>query len=205
MLNIDLVGPLISPLALADVLMHIYLDWKKVRRDELNLQESDVTVSTLPMIAAMISTLLSFALVLMLTLQWAGVLDMGILSALIPLFNPPPTIWLAGLVLIVVGIPFHAWSRWVRNEMASSWAMSQEHVLITNGPYRWIRHPSYTSYAICFLGLFLLIPSIVTTVMLFGIPAYYSIAKREEEMLLHQFGDEYREYMKRTGRMSPRV
>lgn len=205
MLDINLVGPLISFLALGDVLMHVYLDWKKVRRDELNLQESDVKVSTLPMIAAMISTLLSFALVLMLTLQWAGVLGMGILSALIPLFDPPPTIRLAGLFLIAVGIPIHAWSRWVRNEMASSWAMSQEHVLITNGPYRWVRHPSYTSYAICFLGLFLLIPSIVTTVMLFGIPAYYSIAKREEEMLLDQFGDEYREYMKRTGRMAPRV
>ncbi len=185
--------------------MHVYLDWKKVRRDEVNLQQSDYTVGSLPMIAAMISTLLSFALVLMLTLEWVGVLGRGILLALIPLFNPLPAIWLAGLFLIVVGIPIHAWSRWVRNDMASSWAMSQEHVLITNGPYRWVRHPSYTSYAICFMGLFLLIPSIVTTVMLFGIPAYYSIAKREEEMLLDQFGDEYREYMKRTGRMTPKT
>lgn len=205
MLDINLVGPLISFLALGDVLVHVYLDWKKTRRDEANLQESDVTVSTLPMIAAMTSTLLSFALVLMLTLEWAAVPGRGILSVLIPLFDPPPAIWLAGLFLIVVGILIHAWSRWVRKEMASSWAMSQEHVLITNGPYRWVRHPSYTSYAISFMGLFLLIPSVVTTVMLFGIPAYYSIAKREEEMLLDQFGDEYREYMKRTGRMTPRI
>jgi protein-S-isoprenylcysteine O-methyltransferase Ste14 len=55
------------------------------------------------------------------------------------------------------------------------------------------------------VGLFLLVPSVATTILLFGIPAYYSIAKREEEMLLEQFGEEYREYMKKTGRMAPRI
>ncbi|TFG10058.1 isoprenylcysteine carboxylmethyltransferase family protein [Candidatus Thorarchaeota archaeon] len=205
MLDIGLVGPLIAVLAAGDVIMHMCLDWKKTRRDHVALREPIASVRVLPMTGAIISTLLSFALVSGLILMWVGILGIDTISVLIPLFDPPPAIWVSGLMLLVVGIPIHGWSRWVRKNMASSWEMSEEHVLITSGPYRWIRHPSYASYAICFVGLFLLVPSVATTILLFGIPAYYSIAKREEELLLEQFGEEYREYMKKTGRMAPRI
>ncbi|TFF91392.1 isoprenylcysteine carboxylmethyltransferase family protein [Candidatus Thorarchaeota archaeon] len=172
-------------------------------RDKAALREPVATVETLPMVAAIVSTLLSFALVLLLFLMWVGLVGMDSLWILIPFFEAPPILWIPGMILLVFGILIHAWSRWVRKHMASSWEMTEEHALITSGPYRFVRHPSYTSYALCFVGLFLMLPSLVTTILLSGVPAYNMIAKREEVMLLEHFGDEYREYMNRTGRMVP--
>ena len=37
------------------------------------------------------------------------------------------------------------------------------------------------------------------------IPIYVLRVRREEHMMLEQFGDEYRTYMSRTGRIFPRI
>jgi protein-S-isoprenylcysteine O-methyltransferase Ste14 len=50
-----------------------------------------------------------------------------------------------------------------------------------------------------------MIPSVVTLILLFGIPGYYYIAKIEEKHLLHHFGKEYSEYMQRTGMLLPKI
>ena len=82
----------------------------------------------------------------------------------------------------------------------------QKHTLVTTGPYRYVRHPFYvaTAWAVLANSLaaanwFIGIAGGVSTVLLVVRTA------TEEKNLLQRFGDEYRSYMKRTGRFIPRL
>ena len=204
MVDFTITGPIVGILAISDVLLHIYLDTKKsTLREKSRLREPSVHVQYSAMIAVSISTLLSFALVLLIPIAWILELEITELWFLIPIVEPSIPVWLSGLVLVILGIILHSWSRYVRQEMAASWAMSEEHRLITTGPYSKVRHPSYTSYFLSFIGLFLLLPSVVALIMMIGFWGYYIAAVTEEQHLLNHFGGAYSEYMKRTGRFLP--
>jgi protein-S-isoprenylcysteine O-methyltransferase Ste14 len=81
------------------------------------------------------------------------------------------------------------------------------HELVTSGPYRWIRHPLYTTGIALFLAIGLIAAS--WFILLFGLITVASIQivviPIEERELLTKFGQEYRHYMQRTGRLLPRV
>lgn len=82
----------------------------------------------------------------------------------------------------------------------------KKHVLVTNGPYRWIRHPLYT-FGVFFLLSLSLISSLWILPIL-GIPAFAILIKRtsiEEEALQVRFGEEYQQYAEHTGRFLPRL
>jgi protein-S-isoprenylcysteine O-methyltransferase Ste14 len=51
----------------------------------------------------------------------------------------------------------------------------------------------------------LIYQSLLIFPLLIGIYGYYETAKYEEEILVKHFGEEYREYQRRTGRFFPRV
>ena len=78
--------------------------------------------------------------------------------------------------------------------------------LVTDGLYRRIRHPLYLGEITRNLGFTLILTSgygfalvlLGSVFLLFRIP-------REERMMLEEFGDEYREYMRRTWRLIPHV
>jgi protein-S-isoprenylcysteine O-methyltransferase Ste14 len=102
---------------------------------------------------------------------------------------------------------------------AASWAQSslgsnvtktvvtkEEHTLVTAGPYRWIRHPLYTIGVLFFVALSLISANwYFGAVMLLGAVPLFARTRQEEAMLIARFGDQYREYMKRTGRFLPRL
>lgn len=79
------------------------------------------------------------------------------------------------------------------------------HTMITRGPYRWVRHPMYTAFVI--LGLaFILLPANWMTGAAWLAGSLLTIMtrlKREENMMIEQFGNEYREYIKKTSRFFP--
>jgi protein-S-isoprenylcysteine O-methyltransferase Ste14 len=82
----------------------------------------------------------------------------------------------------------------------------RNHQLVQNGPFAVLRHPLYVSYILILVGLsfilltyWLLLPSLAVAV---GI---YPTAKTEEEMLIRQVGDEYRQYQQRVGMLFPRL
>jgi protein-S-isoprenylcysteine O-methyltransferase Ste14 len=82
----------------------------------------------------------------------------------------------------------------------------KEHKLVTSGPYRWVRHPLYTVGSSMFLAFGMMADN--WFVALLGILAFIGMAIRtpkEEANLIEKFGDEYRDYMKRTGRFFPKV
>ena len=73
------------------------------------------------------------------------------------------------------------------------------------GLYRWIRHPQYLALEATGLGLAILWPRFLTIVLWVAmIGLYYVLARDEERRMVNQFGDQYRDYMLRTGMFFPR-
>jgi len=110
-----------------------------------------------------------------------------------------------GLVLTSLGYFLFIWSVIVRGRYATSWEMPEHQKLVTRGPYRYVRHPSYLGYFLMFVGLFLLWPSVFTLFPIFAVPGYYQITFEEERLLVLRFGEEYVNYQNRTGRFVPKL
>ena len=99
---------------------------------------------------------------------------------------------------------------WAHHALGRHWSpileIRAEHRLVTGGPYRYVRHPMYASLFLVGIGLALLSANwIVAAAFLAPVALLYLARVRaEEEMMLQQFGDAYRAYMARTGRLLPR-
>ena len=139
------------------------------------------------------------------------------LSPLVYLINPA---WMAWSKLglpegvrwlgVVLGVLCIAGIYWLFSSIGSgitpTSATRKEHKLVTSGPYRWVRHPLYTVGTSLFIALGLIADN--WFIILLGVLAFIAMASRapkEEANLIEKFGDEYREYMKRTGRYFPKL
>jgi protein-S-isoprenylcysteine O-methyltransferase Ste14 len=113
----------------------------------------------------------------------------------------------AGVVLGLLCVPFLVW---VQHTLGRQWSsdlqLREQHILVTEGPYRWIRHPMY-SVVFAFLGALCLVSA--NWLFLLGAATamvmLYRRIDKEEQMMMGQFGDEYRSYRARTGRLVPRL
>ncbi len=206
MLDFAIAGPIVGVLVVVDVALHIYMDIKKIQGSGLSaMKEPDAAVPKSAMVAIASSTLLAFALVLLIPTAWLTSQGPILVQSVFPIADSPVLLWSGGLVILGGGVILHGWSRKVRQLHASSWTMTETHKLVMNGPYSWIRHPSYLSYVLSFIGLVLMMPSVLTVILLVGIPGYYTAAMREEQLLISHFGNDYRNYMMKTGRFIPKL
>ena len=85
-------------------------------------------------------------------------------------------------------------------------ATRKEHKLVTHGIYHYIRHPLYTLGSSLFISFGMMADNWFIATL--GILTFILMAIRtpkEEANLIEKFGDEYREYMKRTGRFLPKL
>lgn len=77
--------------------------------------------------------------------------------------------------------------------------------LVTTGPYRWIRHPMYTSLLVMMLGVALFHNTWANYVgLLLLLIAVYGKIHREESHLHVRFED-YSDYVKKTDRLIPKI
>jgi len=94
----------------------------------------------------------------------------------------------------------------IGNNISPTSGVRNKHELITSGPYRWVRHPLYTVGASMFISFGMMADNLFIAAM--GILTFILMAIRtpkEEANLINKFGDEYREYMSRTGRFLPKL
>jgi protein-S-isoprenylcysteine O-methyltransferase Ste14 len=118
--------------------------------------------------------------------------------------SPPPLRW-AGLGLGVASVGLFAWMHSVLGPLwSTALQLRPGHRLITAGPYARIRHPMYSAILGWMMSLGLVAGSWIPLVFatLSGLNFILRI-RPEEKMMIEQFGDEYRDYMKRTGRLLP--
>ncbi len=77
-------------------------------------------------------------------------------------------------------------------------------VLVSDGVYRYIRHPQYTGFILIILAFLIQWPTIITLIMTpVLLVVYYRLALKEEKDLILKFGAEYQEYMEETNRFIP--
>ncbi len=83
----------------------------------------------------------------------------------------------------------------------------EKHKLVTTGVYRLIRPPMYASFLLWSVLQILLLPNWITGLAgVFGFCILYCARiRREEQLMLHKFGDEYRQYMTHTKRLVPYI
>ncbi|PKH08508.1 MULTISPECIES: methyltransferase family protein [Planomicrobium] len=77
--------------------------------------------------------------------------------------------------------------------------------IVSTGPYRKLRHPLYTGLLLIAVGMALFFQSILTAII-GGALVGWALVRRmdgEEELLVKEFGEEYREWMKRRARLIP--
>lgn len=101
--------------------------------------------------------------------------------------------------------------QWAQNTLGKSWSdtprMIREQPLVTSGPYQFIRHPIYAAFILILGSTLLVSANWFIGLTWIGMTAL-EIASRigfEEALMLEYFGEQYREYMKRTGRLLPRL
>ena len=111
-------------------------------------------------------------------------------------------------ILILAGIGVRWWAIITLGRFFSvDIALQEQHQIVQEGPYRWIRHPAYTGLLITFLGMgiafnnwlsLILIVVPITTLFLYRI-------KIEEDALSEELGTAYLEYRNKTNRLLPGI
>ena len=118
----------------------------------------------------------------------------------------PQILYASGVILLVLGLIvrlvaiIHLGRFFTVNV-----AIAQDHQLITTGPYRFVRHPSYTGTLLIFLGFGLCMLNIFSLAAVF-LPISAAFLWRmhvEEEALKDAFGDRYLSYAAATRRLIP--
>jgi protein-S-isoprenylcysteine O-methyltransferase Ste14 len=95
-------------------------------------------------------------------------------------------------------------------DLKSNWSPTLEirmdHTLVTNGIYGYIRHPMYASQCLWAIAQILILQNLLAEPLhlIFFVPFYILRVQAEEKMMLDTFGDQYREYMKKTGGVIPK-
>ncbi len=80
----------------------------------------------------------------------------------------------------------------------------REHILVTCGPYRWVRQPFYVVGFLWLLSLSLLTANWLLALLGAAVVTMLAARTRVEEVkLAERFGDEYRAYVRRTGKFFP--
>jgi protein-S-isoprenylcysteine O-methyltransferase Ste14 len=145
-------------------------------------------------------------------LNFIGMMGLPIIYILTPwldffAYPLPEFVRYFGIIFNIVGLILLVW---IHRTLGQHWSMmlelGAEHKLVTTGPYAHVRHPMYTFFYILAISTALISANVC--VGLFGIIAWtilYTVrVEKEEDMLLEQFGEEYKEYMERTGRLVPK-
>jgi protein-S-isoprenylcysteine O-methyltransferase Ste14 len=119
----------------------------------------------------------------------------------------PVEIRIAGIILSIISLSYLAWAGQVLAEHFSYTLEVQEgQKLISTGPYHRVRHPIYTGTLAFLLFQFIVADNWLFLALIIAlVPYLVKRIKKEEAMMLEFFGEEYANYMNRTGRLIPRI
>ena len=118
---------------------------------------------------------------------------------------------LAGAVILLAGIVVGSaalWAHWRRNGsilVKPSPEPRARDELVTEGVYRYVRHPIYLSVMLMLFGVALFVWNWVALMLAVIVAVFYGIKLRFEEGLLLQAYPQYAEYRRVTGALAPRV
>lgn len=113
-----------------------------------------------------------------------------------------------GMMLFAVGLGIRWWAIVTLGRFFTvDVTIEKDHELVERGPFRYVRHPSYTGVLLAFVGWALTLRNWGALLVVL-VPIFIAFVRRmnvEEEALCGALGQRYREYMKRTRRLVPGV
>ena len=118
------------------------------------------------------------------------------------------------LALRAVGAALFVFAIWLlhrsHGDLGKQWSptveFADDHALVTDGVYRRVRRPMYAAHVVWGVAQALLLPNLIAGPLAL-ILIFTTIAlriPREERAMIEEFGDAYRQYMARTGRILPK-
>lgn len=115
-----------------------------------------------------------------------------------------PALQISGIVVMSVGLVWLFYvDRYVSRRFLEAW---KQHSLMTEGPYRWLRHPRYLALLLSRLGYALLIASVIVYFVFIAWVAVVILRiVREERFLRAEFGAEYEQFMRTRSRLIPGI
>ncbi|MGA3171726.1 MAG: isoprenylcysteine carboxylmethyltransferase family protein [Chthoniobacteraceae bacterium] len=83
----------------------------------------------------------------------------------------------------------------------------ENHELVRDGPFRWVRHPAYSSMILEILFLALILQAWWSALLVYAafLPTLFMRIRIEEKALIEKFGDKYIEFKKTTPALFPKV
>lgn len=112
---------------------------------------------------------------------------------------------IVGLILFVIGLSIMIIGQaTLRMSYSSTLVIKKGQKLRINGIYRFTRNPIYFGFILVAIGIPIYASSLYGfLIMLLEIPICLSRIRIEQKMLIEEFGDEYRKYMKTAKKLIP--
>ena len=146
---------------------------------------------------------------LIVILWWGGIAMAVLMSSLLPqgaMSWKRSSIFLFGICFMLMGVALRWYSAAVLGKYFTfDIAIQSGQPLIEVGPYRYVRHPSYSGALLSLLGFGLVLGNwagLAAALSCLGSAYFYRIPI-EERALSSAFGDAYKQYMNRTWRLVP--
>lgn len=121
----------------------------------------------------------------------------------------PPWLWPAlGCAVGIAGALLRAWAiRALGDRFTRYLGVARDHRLVEDGPYRFVRHPSYTGAILLLSGIGIGVGNGISLVVCLTMATigYVERIRREELLLLSELGEPYARYAARTKRLVPGV
>jgi len=117
-------------------------------------------------------------------------------------------IFAAGLVIVLLGIALRQWSVLTLGTFFTVQVqVRSDQTVVDTGPYRWVRHPSYTAIVTSFVGIGVALENWLSLVVLVVVPSIGLVIRIrvEERALLEALGEPYREFSATRARLIPKV
>jgi len=117
-------------------------------------------------------------------------------------------IFAVGFALLVGGFALRAWAILTLGRyFTPSVQIQQGQHVVQSGPYRYVRHPSYTGMLLALAGLGIALDDWLSLLALTLLPLVGLLVRirHEESVLLDALGEDYRDYASRTARLVPGV
>lgn len=110
------------------------------------------------------------------------------------------------LVIMILGLALRTWSVYtLGNYFTMHLSIQKGHKIIRSGPYKYFRHPSYVGAFFTYLGTSVFLHawfSLILAAIILPI-AWVRRIHHEEELLIEEFGEEYKSYCKSVKRAIP--
>jgi protein-S-isoprenylcysteine O-methyltransferase Ste14 len=117
-------------------------------------------------------------------------------------------IFIIGLAIVILAMALRRWAVLTLGQFFTVQVQVRSgQTVVDTGPYRWVRHPSYTAITMSFVGIGVALENWLSLLVLIVVPTIGLVVRIrvEERALLEALGEPYREFSATRARLIPKV